>query len=203
MSVVEKIEKSGEKTIRKRELKPGDIIAVSRKLPYQHFGVYIGDGRVIHFAALNGDWEGTPVIHEAPFENFLRDAKEFEILEFGEKRGETKRCTGLQTMGSAFVNFMVQRTGISLFSLVELFRNLEYHLYSPEETIMRAKMVAEQCAGEGSVIKTILNGHAYNLLFNNCEHFAIWCKTGVHESKQVDRIVKCFVEALYGERCEK
>ncbi len=26
----------------------------------------------------------------------------------------------------------------------------------------------------------------YNLLFNNCEHFAHWCKTGRHRSSQVD-----------------
>lgn len=26
----------------------------------------------------------------------------------------------------------------------------------------------------------------YNLAFNNCEHFAVWCKTGLHESTQVD-----------------
>ncbi len=26
----------------------------------------------------------------------------------------------------------------------------------------------------------------YNLIFNNCEHFAYWCKTGKHKSKQVD-----------------
>jgi len=25
----------------------------------------------------------------------------------------------------------------------------------------------------------------YNLLFNNCEHFATWCKTGIHHSQQV------------------
>ena len=26
----------------------------------------------------------------------------------------------------------------------------------------------------------------YNLLFNNCEHFATWCKTGRHRSGQID-----------------
>ena len=26
----------------------------------------------------------------------------------------------------------------------------------------------------------------YNLLFNNCEHFAHWCKTGLHRSEQVE-----------------
>ena len=29
----------------------------------------------------------------------------------------------------------------------------------------------------------------YNLLFNNCEHFAIWCKTGRHRSSQVDSVL--------------
>ena len=28
----------------------------------------------------------------------------------------------------------------------------------------------------------------YNLLFNNCEHFATWCKTGRHSSEQVDSV---------------
>lgn len=30
-----------------------------------------------------------------------------------------------------------------------------------------------------------LGERKYNLLFNNCEHFATWCKTGVSHSKQV------------------
>ena len=27
----------------------------------------------------------------------------------------------------------------------------------------------------------------YNLIFNNCEHFATWCKTGQHQSQQVNQ----------------
>mgnify|MGYP000458723105 CR=1 FL=1 len=30
----------------------------------------------------------------------------------------------------------------------------------------------------------------YNLLFNNCEHFANWCKTGVHRSNQMEDWLK-------------
>lgn len=30
----------------------------------------------------------------------------------------------------------------------------------------------------------------YNLLFNNCEHFAIWCKTGRHRSSQVESMLE-------------
>ena len=29
----------------------------------------------------------------------------------------------------------------------------------------------------------------YNLLFNNCEHFANWCKTGRHHSAQVNSVI--------------
>ncbi len=34
-----------------------------------------------------------------------------------------------------------------------------------------------------------LGENKYNLLFNNCEHFATWCKTGVNDSKQVREFV--------------
>ena len=173
----------------KKKLEPGDIIAVKRKLPYQHFAVYIGDNRVIHFAAEEGDWAGTPVIHEAPFENFLRDSDRFEILEFSNTRKIPGRYEG---------KYLRTATDMMLLSIptdyfVESFRNAQYHLYTPEETVERAKMVTEQCAREGSKIETWINGHKYNLVFNNCEHFAIWCKTGVHESRQVDRIIRFFV----------
>lgn len=30
-----------------------------------------------------------------------------------------------------------------------------------------------------------LGEQKYNLLFNNCEHFATWCKTGISESEQI------------------
>ena len=31
----------------------------------------------------------------------------------------------------------------------------------------------------------------YDLLENNCEHFALWCKTGISESRQVDGLMDC------------
>jgi hypothetical protein len=32
-----------------------------------------------------------------------------------------------------------------------------------------------------------LGEERYNLLLNNCEHFAVWCKTGKHRSSQVEK----------------
>ncbi len=51
--------------------------------------------------------------------------------------------------------------------------------FSPEETIRRAR--------------SKLGEQGYNLLLNNCEHFAFWCKTGVAKSSQVDDILACFL----------
>lgn len=182
-----------DKSCSKKKLEQGDIIAATRMNGvYQHFAVYIGDGKVVHFAAKDGDWAGTPTIHEAPFEDFLRDSKEFEILEFSETRKCPVRYAGqLPKVGATALLLAVPPD-----SIIELVRDAQYHLYSPEETVERAKMVAEQCVGEGSKIETWMNGHKYNLVFNNCEHFAIWCKTGVHESRQVDRILRIIMDPL-------
>ena len=46
-----------------------------------------------------------------------------------------------------------------------------YHLYSREETLRRAYLR--------------LGERNYNLISNNCEHFAIWCRTNISTSSQV------------------
>ena len=53
-----------------------------------------------------------------------------------------------------------------------LSKNNSAKFYSPDETLKRAR---EQIGDSG-----------YNLFFNNCEHFASWCKTGYFKSEQVD-----------------
>jgi len=45
------------------------------------------------------------------------------------------------------------------------------------------------CSPSGVVLRRAmgrLGEQNYNLLFNNCEHFAHWCKTGRHRSSQVE-----------------
>jgi len=124
-------------------LRPGDVIWANRiahGLPYNHCGIYIGDGRVIHFAAPEGSeispWNA--IIHETSFEHF-QDGCEVRVIEFPNCR------------------------------------------YTPEETIVRAR--------------SRLGEHGYDFTTNNCDHFATWCKTGKHQSLQVD-IVKDTVRAI-------
>lgn len=58
-------------------------------------------------------------------------------------------------------------------SLLSIFQDSDVtaSFYGPRETVQRARSKI----GKGG----------YNLLTHNCEHFAIWCKTGLNESSQL------------------
>ena len=139
----------------------GDVLGIRRPLGYEHFAIYAGSHKVIHFAAKNGDF-GDPYIHEAPMADFLDGQKDFFVLDFS--------CAHLDMSYNS-----------ATLPCDDLPR-----IYSAEETLERARSV------------TGLNEHGFNtrydLVNNNCEHFAIWCKTGQIRSYQVNR----FIEGIFG-----
>jgi hypothetical protein len=68
-------------------------------------------------------------------------------------------------------------------------------LRSPREEFSRSEPISVVSYGEGDCSPAgvtlrramgRLGEQNYNLLFNNCEHFAHWCKTGRHRSGQVE-----------------
>lgn len=132
----------------------GDVLVVNRASGlYQHYGVYIGHGRVIHYAAENGDFGGHITIHEADLSEFQGPSDQIFVLNFPEN-GDLPAPSGQES------------------PLFDILRAGSYHLYSPEETVARARQREGQ--------------EKYGLPWNNCEHFALWAKTGVHESRQVN-----------------
>lgn len=70
----------------------------------------------------------------------------------------------------------IERTSMAIFSDGNKIYIRTYPTYFTPDVVLRR---ATSRLGE----------HEYNLLFNNCEHFATWCKTGVSESKQVRDIL--------------
>lgn len=60
---------------------------------------------------------------------------------------------------------------------------VEYRLYTPKETLARAR----SRIGESN----------YNLFSNNCEHFALWCKTGISESHQISGLLDTLMMTDY------
>ena len=134
-----------------KDLQVGDIIGVKRFL-YSHYGVYVGDGNVIHYSGEKGDFVGVKSIRYGTMNDFLGGKKEFFELIFRKVHLKPRKEKRYETQSE------------------------EYFLYSPEETVERAK--------------SRLGETKYNLALNNCEHFAIWCKTGVSESYQVKAVLK-------------
>lgn len=154
----------------------GDVIGVHRaRGVYDHYGVYESKDCVYEYAAYEGDF-GAADIHTTTLANFIRDSGNCFILTFPEEHGtpgkvDIPAITG--TAGMGMTGGVLKSFSEALASFRE---NTPYHLYTPEETIQRAR--------------SRLNEAQYNLITNNCEHFAIWCKTGIHESHQVDALIR-------------
>lgn len=72
-----------------------------------------------------------------------------------------------------YYNNKIRRTSISKFSGGQKVYVKEYKKCNPASLVVRR---AKSRKGE----------KLYNLIFNNCEHFAYWCKTGKHKSRQIE-----------------
>ena len=71
----------------------------------------------------------------------------------------------------------ILRSPLEKFSQGQSLRVINYVEASPQGVTLRRAMGR-------------LGEQDYNLLFNNCEHFATWCKTGRHCSGQVDSLLE-------------
>lgn len=114
-----------------REAKPGDIVGIGEKTQgvyFEHYGVFIGDNKVIHYSSPNGTYENAIFTTDSMSKAFPKG--KYFVLDF----------TGME-------------------------------VYSAEKTIERAKKI------EGE--------KKYDIINNNCEHAAVWCKTGLRLSYQI------------------
>lgn len=162
----------------------GDVIGVHRIGGlYDHYGVFESEERVYEYAAAAGDM-GDPEVRVSTLRKFLGDSDAYFVLVFPESHGLPGKLpvpgqgvTGQPCGLGVDAGLSVWRKALELRDAAE-----GYHLYSPEETIQRAR--------------SRLGEHAYDLALNNCEHFALWCKTGVHRSHQVEGLIKALERRL-------
>lgn len=119
--------------------KIGDVLAVKRKGGlYYHYGVYVGNDKVVHFSADDGSGKNETDPSNADIrETYLKDfAKDDEV--------------SVDTS--------------------------EPPAFSGEEIAKRAESLIGTQKGN------------YDIVLNNCEHFAKFCKTGHKISSQVDNV---------------
>ena len=152
------------RTVSDSELRKGDVIGVHRGV-YDHYGIYTGNNEVIHFSNEGSDFGSDICVRRATLAQFKNGADNVFVVDFEAYRDYVENPE------------LFDFEGLFKLAFDDLFDN-KITIYSPEETVKRA----ESQLGKGK----------YNLVFNNCEHFAVWCKTGKRESSQVQR----FLEAI-------
>lgn len=144
--------------------KRGDVIGVSRNGLYEHYGIYLGNEKVIHYCGEGNDFGGRITVHKASLSEFIKESKYCFVVWF-----DAGRPVKLHQATTFLLN------GTSAYYENVDYRK-KYSVFTAEETIRRAK----ERLGE----------EKYNLVTNNCEHFAMWCKTGESVSSQVKQIVR-------------
>ncbi len=157
----------------------GDHIQVKRKafISYYHHGIDIGNERVIHFSGGKRNKKNAKVV-EASISDFLQGGKK-EVVEYGRFLDQLEDYK-FQSKSSGKENLLLP-SFLDSDSLEEIKQRIE----NPERTV--------------SVAKKHLGKSSYSLVSNNCEHFAIYCKTGLHMSLQIikhDRQMQRIAEVL-------
>jgi len=167
----------------------GDIIRTKReevrlkiKLTFWHWAVFVSPTEVIHYTSPASDAGGDSMkIQPTDFEGFLKGNSQFEIVEFPSKYESQKSFS----QGSIPSNRVTKQPPINPLKwllpgflsipmaaakVVATINSFNYVLATPDKVVERAR---NRCGEQN-----------YNFMFNNCEHFAVYCKTGVSESEQ-------------------
>ena len=176
----------------------GDIIYITRKKAgvklFDHFGIYSGNNNVIHFVNPENRW------------NLIRSMKEAKVrednIDFFKKEGEVY---SIKLINSSDKNkeddsynpvLIIRIAGIVkhiimndiVLNLADKFifnqSILKYglNIHDQKSTVLRAKFIMNSEHHE------IFRKGKYNPINNNCEHFAMYCKTGILDSKQIGAI---------------
>lgn len=170
-----------------RRLQPGDIIKSWRQIDgssigftqgiYDHYAVYVSHNEVIHFTSKDSDSSGDMRIQATDFEWFLRGDPRYYIVVFPEK-DELLYGRKTREVYRGYHNSIISPTYPQYGELlVPEWVKERYQKYPPEEVIERAR-------------SALNDSKPYDLISNNCEHFAVWCATGLHESEQVNRLLR-------------
>lgn len=172
------------KRIDRSLLEPGDhIYSYRNKHIYSHHGIYVGDNKVIHFTRTQDDHQKN---HDLTI-----SCKECGLEEPNNKHGGVVKCCldcflkGHRLFrfryGVSSSQFVTNRSGTCSTGTCR---------HSPDEVVRRATELLHSTEGFGE----------YDLLHNNCESFAVYCKTGKRLSLQAfsltNKVITTFEELI-------
>ena len=154
----------------------GDVIFASR-LGYNHYGIYSGNNKVIHYCK-DENHTCNGIIKETSLDYFL-DGDKLHICKFNEYT--IRKFIEENLLFDKPINLVLTP---SLYVVSKAYKFISnesqetrtaWRIFDPQETVKRAR--------------SSIGKEGYNLATHNCEHFAIWCKTGVCSSEQINKIM--------------
>jgi hypothetical protein len=144
----------------------GDHVYVNRiGALYNHHGIDCGDGTVVHYTSRH--WRQQRRIARTELEDFCR-GDELRVRNYQEFEVTLQQA--------ALADKLVNRGSRSVNQLLDSLRGLPTGAldFSPDAVTARAL----SRVGESR----------FDIVSNNCEHFAAWCKTGLSGSDQIDAV---------------
>lgn len=146
----------------------GDVIGVYRG-PTKHYGVYVNDDSVVHYAPYVDEFEKNHYIRETTMDRFLHGRNRYFICVFPKTDGDGQ----IDVKSGRFASLAPFSDRIKFLRWFEQCPSCR--LLSPQQTAQRAlSKVGER---------------DYNPSISNCENFVIWCKTGICETSQVKSLL--------------
>ena len=143
-----------------REVAYGDVVCVDSSI-LKRYAIWTGEKFILY----GKDNHGREIVHEEAFRDFLQGVEHFAICEFPKEYGRPTEWEQPSPLSS------VVMPQDKLWRMLERGRKArEYRRYSPHETVRRARSKL----GQGGYLTS--------------EHFAMWCKTGIAESHELESI---------------
>ena len=149
----------------------GDVIIVNLGI-YNLFGIFVDKTHVSPYTRKDEDFLlRKMIINETDIQNFLGNSDKYYVYKFSKEKSKS-----VERIRASGLDRNLTDDAKALYLLYQIKNKVKFKIYSPEETVKRARSkIGER--------KFFLPG-------NNCEHFAIWCKTGVRQSYQVNLVLK-------------
>lgn len=174
------------------KLLPGDVIFAER-LHLYHYGIYSGEDKVIHYTDTEED--SSVKIRETSYDFFAKGDNVYVCI-FGEEglAEHFKFESHFNYSSFRFIWMMFKIFGMPLALLIKWLKDIilgdkykqrmrtefkDVNLNTPEQTLKNAR--------------SLLGENKYDMLFHNCEHFAIWAKTGIEKSEQAEQFAKFII----------
>ncbi|XP_078444561.1 protein LEAD-SENSITIVE 1-like [Wolffia australiana] len=153
------------------ELKPGDHIYSWRSgYVYAHHGIYTGDGEVIHFTRGGGQEMGTGTVLDRLLASSMPPPRAAACESCGDQsaaEGVVASCLDCFLAGGDLYLFLYAASPALFLAKVRGGTCTLAAADPAEEVLHRARFLLARGFG------------AYDLFRNNCEDFAMYCKTGL------------------------